>query len=384
MAKSGKSTGTTLSYSERLAEAISRYRPEDREALFAFRKAFDESECVQYASDYFRWQFEQNPSTRDNAPQVWVYKKDGAVLGQQGGIPTELQIGDSSYRASWAVDWQIDAKVRGRGVGAALMATYINYNEVTLAVGITDDSYRSMRRGGWIDLGKMAFFVRPLDVARMMRARGRPGLGMSLGLVSNIALLAVDLYRWMTLKLASLRIVEIERFDERVDELWRCASRHYPVICRRDRSHLNWRYAEFPREGRYRLFYLLRRGTVVGYAILRMGSRHGVAAGYVVDFLCEPKRITSLFSACLLQFRTWRAAAVYCLHAGHQTEKALKRLGFARRESGSRLMVKPTRVADEGLELLRDRDAWFVTAGDSDADRPTGAEAAAWTAESKK
>ena len=90
-----------------------------------------------------------------------------------------------------------------------------------------------------------------------------------------------------------------------------------------------------------------------------------------MDFLCAPQHTAVVFGACLDVFRSWGAAVVYCSHAGSAAPARLMRIGFARRTSGSRLMAKAKITDERALRLLRDRRNWFVTAGDSDADRPS-------------
>jgi len=137
------------------------------------------------------------------------------------------------------------------------------------------------------------------------------------------------------------------------------------VLVRRDRAYLNWRFADDPFH-RYRLFEVCRGADPIGVAVLRVGEWGGVAAGFVVDYLCAPRDAEALFAACLEVLRDAGVAAVYCLHTNPVSTGMLRRLGFLRRGSGLRLLV----CGEDGGSHVRDGSGWFVTLGDSNVDRP--------------
>ncbi len=365
--RKGKSTG---SYRERLAAGISRYTDADRKALDVFKRSVWGDEALHCAPDYFRWQFEQSPYKRDEGSQIWIYRKDGRVYGQQAGLPVLLKVGDQYYRGSWAIDLMVAPAFRLRGVGAVLSETYVADNDVTIGIGITDDAFRAFRRAGWLDLGEVPLFVRPLDAVEMLKTRWRPIAGRFIGAVINAGLRCLA-WGWRLRSMAvRIRLKEIDRFDERMDELWHLVSPHYAIIAQRDCGYLNWRYVDHPQKNRYRRFLLSRGDELLGYAVLRLGRRHDVSAGYVVDFLCAPKHIGTLFGACLPVLRRWGAAVAYCSCSGVEAQGCLKWLGFKRRRSGAHMMVRTDSIDEQSAQLISRRDNWFVTAGDSDTDRP--------------
>jgi hypothetical protein len=64
------------------------------------------------------------------------------------------------------------------------------------------------------------------------------------------------------------------------------------------------------------------------------------------------------------------AFAVYCLHLNPAARSAFRMLGFAQRGSGWPLMLRAGEELVQHLPLLRDPRNWFLTAGDSNVDRP--------------
>jgi hypothetical protein len=193
----------------------------------------------------------------------------------------------------------------------------------------------------------------------------------AVGAVGNAVLAgAAEVASAVSAKLLGLEVREIKRFDGAVDQIWETAKSAYPVVVRRDSRFLNWRFADFPQRGRYRLFYFSKAGTPVGYAVLRVGEHHGAKAGYIVDFFCEPKWTYGILAHCVQRLGREKVAAVYCLHSNPQSTAPLIALGFIPRQSGWPLVADLRRLSGEAKTLAANPGNWFITGGDGDVDRP--------------
>ncbi len=64
------------------------------------------------------------------------------------------------------------------------------------------------------------------------------------------------------------------------------------------------------------------------------------------------------------------ADALVCLHINSRLTAALRACGFALRQPTRHLLVDPGPLAGRVLDGVLAADAWFVTQGDSDIDRP--------------
>ena len=259
---------------------------------------------------------------------------------------------------------------RLRGIGTVLSEVQIRENDVTMGLGITDSAYRAYLRSGWVDLGMLPSFVRPLDVGAMLARRWPGWAGRLAGAMLDPTLRLAETLSELSGLLNDVRMERIRRFDARADDLWHSVAELYPVACRRDGRTLNWRFADYPERGQYHLFYFYLGRRMVGYAVLRFRCRDGLRTGFIVDYFCAPQDVIWVFSRCLTFFSRRRVAAVYALCTCPKGAHWLRWLGFVRRRSGCRLMFKANVSDPAVLELLRNPDSWFVTAGDSDIDRP--------------
>jgi hypothetical protein len=358
-------SGRAGSYRDRVRDKIGRYTPADRDDFCTFRAATFGPSASIAQPDYVAWLYEPLDGDRTSA---WLFRSEGTVEGFQGVIRIPLHVDGQPIDALWAAEVFVSPRYLLRGVGAVLGEIATEEAPLTLAFEVTEAAKKGFLRTGWTDLGDVALFARPIDAAAFSRARGRalPGLvARAVQLSFRAGESAIGAFG----RARGARLVEISRFDHRVDELWSKVSSEYRVIARRDARWLNWRFVEHP-GARYRCYLLERRGDVVGYAVVRLGQHGNVAAGWVVDFLCAPSWAPVLLAACTRSLRREGAQAVYCVHQPGRLTWAFRLNGFFRRSTGWPLMVRPGEIPDGARATLLDARNWFVTAGDSNVDRP--------------
>ncbi len=360
-----------MTLQDRIRQKIIRFRPADRFALKRFQREVFGERASQLDDAHFSWLFEHNPFNDESGPQVWIYPNADEVVGQQAGIPFALKVGDRQYRGSWAIDLMVSPKYRLRGIGPVITQNYADTNDITIGMGLTDLAYKAFRRAGWTDLGMIPLYVRPLDPRRMLAGRGRNertwrAIAAGLGMCVKLLDIAANLFSLRR----GLHFVRIDRFDERVDGLWRRICSEYPVIARRDHESLSWRFDKLPNPNDYQRFYMLRGDTLCGYAVLRVGWRHGSPAGFIVDYLAPRRWMTPLFGRCLQEFRRCGVAAVYWAGMHPESNRRLRLLGFARRASDAHIMFRVTPGHDRPPSIVSDPASWFLTIADSDIDHP--------------
>lgn len=348
---------------------IARCKPDDLEELLRFRGAVHGASTIFADARHLRWQHQETPSPSQRPLSCWVYRRAGRIEGQIGGTRVGLKAGDRECEALWTLDGAVDPACRGKGIFSALLDPVSAECDLTMATESSPPGKRAMLRAGWIDLGTLDLFVRPLDLRRLIHARGRPALGATLGTFADALLRGFESPALLACGRAKLRLEEVERFDDRADAVWKQSSAFYPVICKRDRAFLEWRFERYP-SARFRLLYLHRGSETVGYAVVRIGSRGGLPTSYLVDFLCPPRLLPWLLLLILRFSRDAGMALVCCLHRNPLSTAAFKALGFARRDTGWPLVAKIRSLPAAEETLVRGPNNWFLTGADSDLDRP--------------
>ena len=312
-------------------DGIARFAWEDLPALRILAKAASAG----LADDkYIAWQYEENPFAVPDRKPLFLHLRKGCVEGQVGARLVQLKAGASETPAHWITNLVVRRSLQKRGIGTALHRACVAETGLALALDVTPPAERILLREGAADLGVVPMYVRALDAyalfaRRVVRARS------ILAPIASGVLKAFDRRAARLLRADSVALVGVDRFSATADAVWESCAPHYPVLVRRDRAYLNWRFADNPLR-RYRLFEVRRGVDPIGIAVLRVGEWGRVRAGFVVDWLCEPKDAEPLLAACLDVFRASRVAAVYCLHANPVSTGMLRRLGFVRRSSGFR------------------------------------------------
>jgi hypothetical protein len=363
-----KPSGATR-YRDALRAAIAPFADADTESILSFRREMYGASSIYADPDYVQWMYGPTPDAVAPPGLLWLYRKDGHVEGQQGGLKVTLEVQGTPYPALWALDLMVSPSYQLRGIGAVLAETAFESTGFILGTEVSEDARRAFVRAGWVDAGTLPLYFRPMDLELLARARWPRGRAAIVGGAGNIALRSIDRALFVALRLGAPRLERVREFDERSDRLWKQASPNFPVACRRDAAFLNWRFARFPSD-RYRIFYAHHRGEVVGHVVLRSGEWNGLPAGFIVDYVCTPRWTKPLVAAALTELRQERLAGVYCLHLNPVSIAPLRSLGFLRRDSGWRFMVRTRELPPDIRTLVADPSAWFLTAADSDLDRP--------------
>jgi len=358
-----------MSYIGRLNRKISKYRADDYAELLSFRRRMWPGRPSHLDESYWNWQLQDNPNNPTPNPEVWLFKDDGRILGYQAAIPILLKVGDAYYRCSWAIDLMVDTRFRNKGIGYLLTRELNKSTNVSLALGISDAAYPMYKRDRWIDMGCVPRFVKILDAKPLVRKRFR--FPVVSGFLSTLMNLYFRLRDAQFIRMANKGYVQIDRvdhFDQHFDELWERVSANFPLIARRDSKYLNWKYVSQPGRN-YTIFQMKRENEVSGYIVLRIRHEDNRSVGYIIDFLAAPEQLTPLVAKAVHYFRKERVTTISCCVLSKRIETLMEELGFHRRESNMRFMI---RVNNPKLdpEVLRKRDDWFVTSAGGDEEAP--------------
>jgi GNAT superfamily N-acetyltransferase len=359
----------------RAQRGIEPFDPTDRPLLEAFQHQYFGEDDLPSRADYQAWAY---TGAGGEPPQFWVCRRNGAFVGQQCGIPFTLQAGEEALPASWAVDLMVAPEWRMRGVGPALSERHAEANPITVALGMTDAAFKTYRRAGWIDLGAVPTWLRPIDLQRCLAAS--PYNGPLLALMARVgqpALGAMARLWTAPARLAGASLIEVPVFDERVDALWEAARPHHPVLARRDRAFLAWRFDTLWASSGLSRLYVIRRGEVMAYAVLRVDPWKGVPVGVVLDVLARPGWMARGFALIVEHARQRGLTALACRIHGQRAARALGSLGFLSLKQGvrapTRAMVRLAPSHARLAPLLGDPRNWHITAADSDGGfRPLG------------
>ena len=316
---------------------------------------------------YVDWLY---PPVPGRPAPLWLMLENDTVEATQGAIRVDLKIGDAHRPALWLMDLMVNPTSQKRGQGTAVSEAAFAETRVAMGFEVSDIALVASKKLGWLDHGTVPLHFLPVDLEALGQARWR---------LPWPKLMTAPWRAWLDFLHRRARArLEVQRlvvepwtaFDARVDDLWAKASPHYPVVGRRDHASLSWRFDATSVPTRYERYGVLHEGKVVGYFVTRMGERHGLSAGYIVDFFCEPHLREAVVTLAVDRLSGAGVRAIYCLHQSPDSLKVFARLGFSRRDSRWPVIVRSEGLPEGEARLFNERDNWFLTSADSDVDRP--------------
>lgn len=339
--------------------------------IFAFQRITFPARSVSLIVPRWRWMFFEAAERLGVDPKVWVHREQGTIVAQMGSIPVRLKIGDEQFDTGWLVETMVREDYRAQALGSRLMVQAHDDQPFSLSLGQSAEMREIQYRLGWKH-------VAPLETAQaVVRARNvlKGKLPSPVAWAAGATLdSSAALMRRLRPKVR-LTVRQVSRFDARHDELWRSVARGYTTAVVRDASYLNWKYVDQPGQDLVRL-ELIDGSEVVGVAIWSLrepdgiyGYRRALLLDLVAPLGNGPALRNVIANACSAPLEAG-ADALVCLHIGARLTSALRACGFQLRQPTRHLLVDPGPLAGRALDGLLAPDAWFVTQGDSDIDRP--------------
>jgi len=307
------------------------YEPGDEHYIL---KLFRQSYGRELDERFWAWRFRHSPAGEGVIYLSW----DGDVLTAHYAVtPVVMHINGQSWLTGLSGTTMTHPDYRGRGLFPDLAQrtyAYMAESGMGLVWGFPNAlSHRGfVRTLKWIDIYEIPMLRLPLQ--------GR-----------------------FALPTPSENVTEIEEFDIRFDRLWNQVKDNYPIIARRDRQHLQWRYVENPAE-RYRILAHVGDESLLGYAVFKRYQDEL----QIVDLLTVQDVNVGLglvSRVAHIALEESAASVSLWLNVTHPLHHALEKRGFGNGEPVTYfggLALQPDLPAAE----LYDFRNWYLTMGDSD------------------
>lgn len=321
----------------------------------------------------WRWKFEENPAGRGI---IWVAEDGGRIVGHYAVIPVLVRVGTETQVMYQSVDTMTHPDYRRRGVFVSLAERLFGTIDRTHQ-GVVFGFPNSLSLRGFV--GKLGFVrvtnvplaVNTLNWPNSLRThvRSKPALMVAAKGGKLVQSLFYNVRPYDNP--AGTMIRTVERFDDRIDQLWGKTCWRHKIVVVRNKDYLNWRYSpprvEFTR-------YVAERGAeILGYSVVRFERlRNEARAGIVFDLLAESEEV----AGCLIgEVRRYlaleRGDFVYTQSkTDAMYRRAFKRNGFVQVPLLRALpLVVRTGAVDscEARKYLTTKSNWFIEIGDSDA-----------------
>jgi len=363
-------TPRTMTVPARFKAGIEPFTPGDAPDLAAFQRATFGDDGRQLDPARSAWLFERNPHRFEDSSGVWICRRKGEIVGQQAEIAFRLVAGGEELAAAWAIDLMVAPEWRIRGVGPGLMASHSELRSCVAGLTQNEDAVNIYRRAGWAEIGTVPVYMRPLDPTELSRRAPFAARLRRVAPALNVGLRAIDLAVAGAARLAGLRLVPVDAFDDRVDQVWERSAPDYPVLARRDAATVAWYFDQRPEAAEFHRFYLVRGSKVLGYVALRDGDHWGGVSMSVIDFLAPARWVAPMLTLAGQWARRRGAFALMCRTVCTPADRSLRAAGFLPRGLTAalplRMFVHCTVPEEAVRSAVGQPDSWFLTAADAD------------------
>lgn len=344
---------------------IKQFELPEQDALLSFLHSAYPEEPRKSDPVFWKWHHLENPYTDPQDIPLWVVKSGNEIVGQMATIPVELKVGSRSTGAIWILDFIVDPRYRGQGLGKRLALTAREKYPTMITLGINEQSTAVFRKLNWVALDgihryqKLLFpghdpkpdfdwrFLRSLANFASAPFRPRPNL-------------------LQPMRPESVRV--LDRFDDSFEALWQEASKQWPVAVARRPRFLEWQFGRQPGK-KFEVLGCFEQERLAGYAVLffRKNGRCGAPPKAAISDLCyssihSDEVIEELLKASLRRAVEKKAGSLVTDGLDSRVERHLRRWGFWQIKKSPRFMAS----AVEDRDLICDPKNWFLTRGDSD------------------
>lgn len=321
----------------------------------------DELRLRDKSADYYRWMYFQNPA----GPAFGcVARHRGRVVSSFAVAPKVMQIGNQTVRVGKTMDMFTDPDYQGMGlikgcadrVFAAARSAGLHGWYVTPSV----NSYPIFTgKWGYREDFEIVFRARILNFEAVLDTL-RPGIGRRLGRSTDRVL--ASLRNRSPSPAVDADVVELQGFDERMDDLWSRVAPGYGVAIVRDAAYMNWRYVENPDE--YVSLGLQSGDRLRGVVVMKETRRKGLRIGEVVDLVCpadDARTLRRLIRLAAAACRSRDCALVESWSIpGTKLDRRIMRAGLPLPRTRVKFLLSPG-FADP---VIYDKHAWLLTQGD--------------------
>jgi L-amino acid N-acyltransferase YncA len=337
----------------------------DKESIIDLtRKIFGEAEIVN--PDFFDWQYLKNPEGQAIVITAKDNENNNSVIGVESILPMALIVNQKIVKASLSCNSYVHTNYRKKGIFSKLISTLFDESakkEILCIYGVANDnSFNSFVNKGSHEIVDLPILFKPLRLSRFFPFP----LNILIHLFDNI---------WKVNKKSNPNVVDFhEDFDKSFETLVEKASKRVPIIQRRTKEFLNWRYRNHPTR-EYKTFVLRENSVLEGYIIVRKTQVNGKLIGVIVDLLIDSnknKGIQDLLMYALEYF--WNSGvSVVITTCGPSTleYKMLRQNGFRiapkfMKPQSSHFIIIYSKSNENDSEQLKKYDNWFFSFGDYD------------------
>lgn len=342
------------------------------EDLQGYKSCFDRNDSPKDL-EQLRWLHFENPSKKTlvTLAQGVDEVQAGFIAGIYAALPVDFLVNGGRVPGAQSLDTLTDFRARGKGLFTTLAEQSFKRYEsmgVRMIYGFPNgnSAHGFFTKLGWSSLDPVPFIFRPLRVNYFLKR---------LPLLKSLVRFLPDipLYPFWNIGVSSPRIRVLDRFDERVSQVWKSFSSNVKVAVVRDAKYLNWRYFDKPSERYEVLGYFDESDTLRAVIVYTLKEKHGGSVGYIMELLHTVDSgcaASALLRYSLHDLAKRKCDVVLAWSFQHSLSHSIyrKELFFGLPEKLRPIELHfGVRSFSKGLDdVLKNRSNWYLSYSDSD------------------
>jgi GNAT superfamily N-acetyltransferase len=310
------------------------YKPGDEESIITLLKnSFPGWKEQKQPIETWKWKYLDTPIKSF----IRVVKDNEKVVAVDHKKIIRTKIGDKIHLTAYSDDVAVDKEYRVRGIYSEMLKFSLKYREEN---GVTYSYYSTINPIVSTTDTKSGFKKFPCDISHLIKII-KPDIYLKGknrdDIVTKIGVKALTGYTEIKHALSpppighgKYKVVESEKFDERLNEFWGEIKDSYDYIIEKTPEYLNWRIKK-PGENN-QIMIAVNENKILGYIIVNMEKGDGHLEGKISELLTLSDRLdvaNDLVKNACDQIEKQGAVAIYYpVTKGHPYEDLIQRHGF--------------------------------------------------------
>ena len=318
-----------------------------------------------YWMKHWVWQYKENPLGN----HIWIVEHDGQIVAHDAHIPLSLKVGKKVLKSCIGVDAMTHPNFRRRGLQRKIEDIHddeLVKEGIHFSYNFPGEVFHKHKRTGFdYDVCKIPVMSKFFDTNEIIRKlTGSRFLARVLSVWLN-PIIGIFFRSKRKPLIKNVKIIEITRFDDRINDFWKNISRHFNIIVVRNKEYLNWRYFQRP-NSKFKVLLAEDDDKILGYIVFSSKDEKG----FIIDLLVYPNKlnvIQSLVSTAVEQLREEKVHQITCqMLKNNPNYKVLRANGFVPIPSKYPLRVSIFSPSNAPTEFLKNPNNWYLTLGDRD------------------
>ncbi|KHF39598.1 GNAT family N-acetyltransferase [Halalkalibacter okhensis] len=342
---------------------IRNYKSNDEKGI---NELFKEVFGKERSEKEWHWKFRKNPINKEI---ISVYEDNNKICGHVSVMPVKVQVGTEEKLFGMRADAMISPSSRGKGIYKDIVHHVVKSSkeeDVDFLYGFPAPKAKELFQK-YTGAKELCYVPRLIYVNNPVKL-AMTKLPASINKLPLVQSVGNVLRRRKALLKESPNLVPIKQADDRFDDLWERAKGQYPIMLKRDRAYVNWRYFENP-TNKYSIIGYVDGGILKGYAVTAIQEKqiNGVHLnlGYVVDIFAvdENEVWLKLIETSLRNLSNSDMISTWALKHTRLYSQ-LKGCGFIHKDSPMPFVGVSLQ---EGNNKANEIENWFITPGDVDS-----------------